>query len=274
MKTVHIYAYSNHTEGGKALAVHMQREGILGGPKMIRHEGSTYKGGPGKTVINWGSSSIPDFVRPSRILNEPSAVNTAANKLLFFRHASSDGPDRPRVPEWTQDKALVQAWLAGENNRGVFARTELRGNSGAGIVDIREDADLNSLPDGTLFVKYIPKKLEWRIHMDRTGQAFAIQRKARRVDSDETLSPVSTNWRIRNLKNGFIFERNGDTRPDPDVIEQARRAIVSLGLDFGAVDVIWNTKSGAYVLEVNTAPGLEGTTVVDYSNMLYRLLSE
>jgi D-alanine-D-alanine ligase-like ATP-grasp enzyme len=37
-------------------------------------------------------------------------------------------------------------------------------------------------------------------------------------------------------------------------------------LDFGAVDVIWNEKQQrAYVLEVNTAPGLEGQTVDDYA---------
>ena len=37
------------------------------------------------------------------------------------------------------------------------------------------------------------------------------------------------------------------------------------GLDFGAVDVLWNERQQkAYVCEVNTAPGLEGITLDNY----------
>jgi hypothetical protein len=48
-----------------------------------------------------------------------------------------------------------------------------------------------------------------------------------------------------------------------------------LELDFGAVDLIWNENQNVvYVLEVNTAPGMEGTTLENYcdafSNALYR----
>jgi glutathione synthase/RimK-type ligase-like ATP-grasp enzyme len=43
-------------------------------------------------------------------------------------------------------------------------------------------------------------------------------------------------------------------------------AVAALGLDFGGVDVIWNERRQmAYVLEVNTACGLEGQTVNDYA---------
>ena len=48
-----------------------------------------------------------------------------------------------------------------------------------------------------------------------------------------------------------------------------------LGLDFGAVDVIWNEhESKAYVLEINTAPGLEGSTVEDYKEFFNRAVTE
>jgi glutathione synthase/RimK-type ligase-like ATP-grasp enzyme len=41
--------------------------------------------------------------------------------------------------------------------------------------------------------------------------------------------------------------------------------MLASGLDFGAVDVIWNERQQrAYVLEINSAPGLEGTTIDDY----------
>jgi glutathione synthase/RimK-type ligase-like ATP-grasp enzyme len=54
--------------------------------------------------------------------------------------------------------------------------------------------------------------------------------------------------------------------------EAAIRTVEILGLDFGAVDIIWNKKQDRYyVLEVNTAPGLEGETVVRYANAFKEL---
>ena len=44
---------------------------------------------------------------------------------------------------------------------------------------------------------------------------------------------------------------------------QSVAAVRSLGLDFGAVDVV-ERQNKAYVLEVNTAPGLVGTTLEKY----------
>ena len=50
-----------------------------------------------------------------------------------------------------------------------------------------------------------------------------------------------------------------------DCEKQAVAAVVALGLDFGAVDVVYNVKEQkAYVLEVNSAPGLSGTTLDKY----------
>ena len=46
----------------------------------------------------------------------------------------------------------------------------------------------------------------------------------------------------------------------------AIKAVELCGLYFGAVDMIWNAyKKQGYVLEINTAPGLEGQTVENYA---------
>src|SRR5690606_32924060 len=75
---------------------------------------------------------------------------------------------------------------------------------------------------------------------------------------------TKVNFMIRNHRNGFIFQRNEITIP-ADVEVQATKAFEASGLDFGAVDVIWNEHEGrAYVLEINSAPGLEGTTLDNY----------
>ena len=46
------------------------------------------------------------------------------------------------------------------------------------------------------------------------------------------------------------------------------------GLTFGAIDVIWNEhQQKAFVLEINTAPGIEGTTVEKYAAKFRNLAS-
>ena len=49
----------------------------------------------------------------------------------------------------------------------------------------------------------------------------------------------------------------------------SRDAVTALGLEFGAVDIIYNDKSKKlFVLEVNTAPGIEGATVTKYKDAI------
>jgi len=94
-------------------------------------------------------------------------------------------------------------------------------------------------------------------------KVFDIQRKAR----DPNVPDNEVNWRVRNHGNGFIYVRN-DVHPSDYVIQAASICFLKSGLDFCAMDVIWNERRGvAYVLEGNTAPGLTGTTLENYVKM-------
>ncbi|MNU98415.1 hypothetical protein D3C71_885220 [compost metagenome] len=169
-----------------------------------------------------------------------------------------------RTPEFTTDKYVAMNWI--QKGFTVVERHILNGNSGAGIRLVEPPApgqplaEENMIQKCPLYVKYVPKKQEYRIHVCG-GEAVDVQRKARRKD----VADDAINWKIRNHDNGFIFARNEDGLIPPDVIEQAVSAVGVLGLDFGAVDVIFNDKEQkAYVLEVNTAPGLAGETLAGY----------
>lgn len=77
---------------------------------------------------------------------------------------------------------------------------------------------------------------------------------------------------IRSHANGWIFAREDIVEPK-ELRSLALEATAALGLDFGAVDIIWNEKEDkCYCLEVNTAPGLEGQTLISYTNAIRRLL--
>jgi glutathione synthase/RimK-type ligase-like ATP-grasp enzyme len=197
-------------------------------------------------IINWGSSQCPYSGR--KILNPPEAVRLASNKRLAFERMKKEGVS---VPPFASKKEAV-SWTG-----DTVVRHKLTGHSGEGIEIVGR---IPELPDAPLYVKYVKKKDEYRIHV--IGQeVVAIQRKARRNDTPDN----EVNWQVRNHRNGFVFVRQNVSPPE-EVLRAARDTIPSLGLDFGAVDVIFGTDGKAYVLEVNTAPGMEGQTINDYVN--------
>jgi glutathione synthase/RimK-type ligase-like ATP-grasp enzyme len=228
---------------------------------QLRLQGSTFRPRVDDVVINWGNTNPPVLprgplgLRPFVYLNEPDDIVRASNKLRFFE-LMREADCLDIVPEfWTNREDIP------DNAFPVVCRTVLAGHSGEGIVIANNREELVAAP---LYVKYIKKQEEYRIHVglldnDETTIISQQQKRRRRETPDDQV-----NWQVRNHQNGFIYARDG-VNPPQAVIDAARRALLTSGLDFGAVDVIWNERhQRAYVLEINTAPGLEGTTLNDY----------
>src|SRR3546814_9896600 len=91
--------------------------------------------------------------------------------------------------------------------------------------------------------------------------------------SDVCSSDLKVNWKIRNHDNGFIYARDEKLAEVPKkVLSDSIKAVGVCGLDFGAVDVIYNEAKGiGFVLEINTAPGLTGTTLEGYTKRFKEL---
>lgn len=240
-----LYPYKGGSQGARALS---QALGI----KRIKRQNSRFRPRPNKTIINWGNGSLPDDYFFCNIINEPDAVNKAGNKLLTFECLSGEGDIN--IPDYTKDYETAQDWL--NSGSKVVCRTQLRGHSGQGIVLHSRGEELTEAP---LYVKYVPKTQEYRVHV-AFGEVVDQQRKARRHETPDE----DVNWQIRNHDNGFIFMREGVDLPQR-ALYQALMAVDQLGLDFGAVDLIYNERQDTYyVLEINTAPGLTGTTLDNY----------
>lgn len=245
---MYIYPYMKGSKSVRALSKAL-------GIQQIKRERSRFRGGPNKTVINWGCIMLPEEALVCRVINHPIEVHRATNKLTFFQLIEDEGLEE-LLPPWTSDKAVAQAWIG---DKGVVVcRTTLAGHSGDGIVIAERVEDVVNAP---LYTMYIPKKDEYRVHMVN-GKVVDVARKARRKDHDEP------DWKVRSWRNGFVFVRE-DCNPQNCVLNVAIDAFRVTGLAFGAVDVIYNKKADrAYVLEVNTAPGLEGQTIQTYANAL------
>lgn len=247
---MYLYAYNMGSEGSKLLANALK-------VKRIRQENSEFRGNQKKVVINWGSSEVNDEVKKCKIINHPDKLVKATDKLQFFQKLSTI-TDGPRLVPWTTSRDEAVKWFRDKKN--VVARTVLNGSSGNGIRIYDNNYGEGDIVNCRLYTQYIPKKDEYRVHFVN-GQIIDYQRKALRPGFDVE----RVNWKVRNLDNGFIFVRNDVELPD-DVRIQAEKTIKGIDLDFGAIDIIWNEKEKeAYVLEVNTAPGLVGTTLENYA---------
>ena len=237
--------HSINSQGSKQLARGL---GVI---RVIRDGNwEVYKPRPYDTIINWGCSDLP---LDAQIINHPDLVKIYHDKLETFKALSK--LELP-VPGWTQCKAYVHNCMVNEGTSWL-ARKLLTSSSGRGIIKVE---DPNDIPDAPLYVKYVPKKEEYRVHWCKWKGSFITQRKAKAQDREVK------DWQIRNHDNGFVFVQDRDLGPVPGCVSFAAQATMEqTGLDFGAVDVIYNQKHDqAYVLEINTAPGLVGRTLEAY----------
>ena len=241
-----VYPYKQGSASARALSLQLNG-------KVLKREGSTFHPKEGDRIINWGSSSFPDF--GSATVFNPD-LSLAQNKLTAFeafRNAQVSVPDF-----WTNREEIPSDVYP------VMCRTILTGHSGAGIVIANSPEELVDAP---LYVRYVKKKDEYRVHVLR-DKVFFIQRKARKLDV------ATPNWMVRNLAGGFAFVETPYESVSGAVIDQARWALKAVNLDFGGVDVIWNDKTArAYVLEVNTACGLEERTAKKYAEAFNEVTS-
>ena len=250
-----VYPYKQGSKSAKALAAAL-------GCKVVKHEGKPLKFNG--LLINWGSSNIKREIGGVHVmLNSPVRINIASNKLKSFDSLKEGDVC---IPEYTTDRKVAEEWL--DAGKTVVVRTKLNGHSGEGILIVEPAEGKGGLVPAPLYVKYVPKNNEYRVHVCH-GVPFFIQRKARNRDVEDE----KVNWQVRNHQNGFIYAHK-DVEVSEEVKKQAIAAIATIGLDFGAVDII-ETKAGkAYVLEVNTACGLEGTTLDKYVEQFKKVVNE
>lgn len=247
-KQISIWTYNENSEGAKELAKALDI-------KRIKREGSKYQPRADKLIINWGDSNMPLNLQASKVFNSPFIVGAMSNKLKFFELMGGSC----RLPEWTTDVDVVKEWFAEDPKTIAVERHKLNGHSAEGLRLCEKVLDIQHAP---LYTKYVPKKDEFRVHFFG-GKVIDVQQKKKRLDFEG-----DANFKVRNHANGFIYARNDIDVPE-DVKVQALACAEKTGLDFGAVDIIYNAKQGlAYVLEVNTAPGLAGETVQVYAEAI------
>lgn len=252
MKRIRIYPYKVGSESARALATELDT-------LCVKPDGN-YKPRANDLVVNWGNSHRPVTwnIDSTTFLNYPLNVLQAVNKLTTLEQLREFNVP---TPEWTTNYDRALSWHF--NGETVVERHNLTGSKGDGIEIVTgiDDMESTQLSQAPLYTKLIQRAREYRVHVF-DGQVIDLQQKKRREgnDSDGT---------IKNLDNGWVFVRDDITPPPRSIFDVSIRAVQALGLDFGGVDVL--VKDGqCYVLEINTAMGLEGATINSYTNAIKR----
>ena len=203
-------------------------------------------------IINWGNSTAP--VWGSSDLNHEISVGKATNKLTCLKQLTRAGVPVPYF--FDNRNSVLQYWdILGTEDIPMFARTILTGHSGEGIVIARNPSELVEAP---LYTAGFHKTHEYRVHVFN-GEVLDFQEKKKRNGTGGRESSM-----IWNADNDYVFCREGVEVPEY-VQEVAIKAVEALNLNFGAVDIGWKEGRGeCVVFEVNTAPGLTGTTLQKY----------
>lgn len=255
MSKVLVVPYSSASESAKVVA-------DMFNCKRMRLDNSTVRDRDDLNLINWGNSTVDLSHLPSaKVFNKPENVKLASHKTKFFETIEEHNKSasvKVNIPDWSTSVRTARQWY--NDGFDVVVRHTVQSHSGNGLELIPYNEDIRAdqaIPKAPLYTKYMKKRDEYRVHVCN-GEAIFVQRKA--VDS--SMNGVA-NYQIRNRNNGFIFAiQNLD--PDPSVLSNAVNAVEALGLDFGAVDVIWNERRQlATVIEVNTACGLRSETSRD-----------
>lgn len=239
-----IYPYKKGSKSAKALGKSLGIK-VLSRPKQSRKD----------LVINWGAGLNQFKMYYIIPLNNPISVLRASHKLAAFKRFKEDNIP---CPDFTESIDEASKWI--EEGYTIVCRKLLRSHSGKGIVIANTIDELVAAP---LYVKYFPKKYEFRIHVFNGKVIDYVQKKKKDGFTEEE----GYNKYIRSHKNGWIFCRD-------NIIEReslktlAVNTVNALGLDFGAVDIVMTSKGTAKVLEVNTAPALEGTTLKKYTKVI------
>lgn len=212
-------------------------------------------------IVNWGATignglTEKLFARANaRIINHPDALRANKDKLGSLKKMAAGGASV--VPHWAIDNVP-----AGEYP--VIARTANHfGGSGFWKCENEEQLAEAKRHGANHATKLIVKAGEYRVHI-LLDKAVRIVRKVKaREDVDDL---------CRSHQNGWKFKKVADENVPQGIVAMAVKAVDANDMQLGAVDIVVQKRTNKmFVLEVNSVPGLEGSSLEAWTNAIKAL---
>lgn len=171
--------------------------------------------------------------------------------------------------EFTTDPIEAKKWFT--KGDIVFGRKTLVGSEGKGIVifDPKEGNEFK-VAGVQVFTKYKKKKREFRVHVFQNKAVKIVEKKLKH----DWQGPK--NSLVRNTVNGYVFCQEVQlTAALKKRIEElaVKASQVCAKSAFRGVDLGYNeSKDDLFVIEVNSAPGIEGSNVQHYCDAIEAIL--
>lgn len=247
---------------GRALRKALEElyEGPVRGGFPKRFQSLLRKGQTPELVVNLGTTDEFNYDGPT--LNSQDMVRAASNKRkarITFQEAEIPAPT-----------LFLRAQDIPKEGLPVIGRTSYH-RKGRGFWFCKTPRDLRRATDAgaTHFLEFIPRTREYRVHTfikvrhreippeERTADHYVSIKVSEKVWQEDT--QPDPNEPQKNHEFGWIFLGQQNRRVEElDVVRYAaKQAIASLGMDFGAVDVMYKLRTKQpFVLEVNSTPSL------------------
>lgn len=196
-------------------------------------------------VLRWGSTEDFSRLRSKIELNSLEAVRNASNKLLMMRNLVDAEISTPKVlfdPSNSTPETLNE--YRDENN-GFYVRGR---NSEVRYTETVDRGDLYvSMP-----IKN--KRREYRAHVFN-GEVIAVYEKIPNETDIKLFKSYNCHFSLKDMSNCNLTLENQ---------AMCIKAVESLGLLFGGVDIIRDKDKNVFICEVNSAPALNGTNIDRY----------
>lgn len=234
---------------GKRLAASLDYA-LITGVKHLTQRGLTMR--PREVVFNFGHSGVSEeLANCDKLVNPGWSILNAVDKIKTFDMLHKS---KVPIPYYTICQENAQEWV--DDGETVFCRKKA---TGLGGLDIVISLPGSQVPKAPLYTEWLGEDMtEFRAHVF-DGEVLVRQQK--KMMGSEKL-------RARNIRvpdpyvrvhnKGWVFAEHDIVWKRDLFDDLCIRAVDALGLTFGTVDFQCHMgELEAYVLEVNTAPGME-----------------
>lgn len=252
----------------------------------------------GDIVIGWGTKINEDteFADNITVINHPNAIRKNRNKFTALELMSSDEELNHNIKKFCKANSIFTN--NGELNLELplIGRKNYHQGGENFWLCLTKFQVAEAIGEGAqYFQEYIDIKDEYRLHVfgntiiyavkkveNATKEGWVTQRIEKVSDyaqknnvniDDATLNYVLgiiygeqqlPDKIVRSNKRGWKFSSVRLNTLSNNLKTAAIKAINVIGLDFGAVDCCIDADDNAFIIEVNSAPGLQGTTLTKY----------
>lgn len=280
--------YSGATDiTGKALAEALNLTGTKTRPRNLRRN---------DILIGWGTKINEDVNLPCNVLNHPNYIRHNRNKLRSLEIMAEDQDLVSNISKFCTANNVENLIQRQEMKFPLVGRTNFhQGGKGFWLCLNKGHVNAAIMDGAQYFQEYINIVDEYRLHVVFGKVIYAVkkvehpsedswikQRKEKIHDyaqknnvelNEDTLDyalrrlfkeVVLPDRIVRSNRRGWKFSSVRLNAVSQPLKNAAIKSVETLSLDFGAVDCAVSEEGTPYIIEVNSGPGLQGTSLEKY----------